>query len=240
MVFPNTYSRLLHLIRDQYADIVQFKLIREGEELRPSQEECVEYTGSIREYIRNKVVRVSPCNKWFKTEFLTSHNIGFPPYSYSEDTAFIWDVFQYDGIMLVTNLQGYHYLVGQNSIERSREVEMMKQTIEDLLATNIHLKDVASCYRDCPAVKGNFTHKYRVLFSRILFAPYSYKELKAVFLQCAKIGISHLHKSKNLWVIDFLYHNPLLFFVCRPFICHLYSRRHAFAQGSPDFICKRL
>lgn len=239
-VFPNTYLRLLHLIRDQHADIVQFKLIREGEELYSSQEECIEYTGSIREYIRDKAVKVSPCNKWFRTEFLISHDISFPSYSYSEDTAFIWDALKSEGTLFVTNLQGYHYLVGKNSLERSREVEIVKQTIEDLLATNIRLKQVASCYNDCPAVKGNFSHKYRVLFNRILFTPYPYQELKAILSQCAKIGTSHLHASKRLWIINFLYHHPVLFFVCRPFLYNLFSRRHAFAQGSPDFINKRL
>lgn len=240
VVFPNAYARLMSLIHQQPMDIVQFVLIREGKELPPSQEDCIEYSGSIRGYIRDKWVRVSPCNKWFRKDFLTSHQIGFPSYAYSEDTFFTWDALRYEGTLLVCNLPVYYYRVGQNSIERCRDVEIVKQTIMNLLATNMQLRDVASCYDDCPAVKSSFTHKYHVLFNRILCTPYSYRELKGVFSQCAKIGISHLHESKFLWMINFLYHYPFMYCVCHPLIIRLYFRKLSMGKGDTDFIGDRI
>lgn len=241
LLFPGAYVQLFSLIQEKKTDIVQFRLVREGEKQQSYQEKCIEYEGSIRGYIRNKGVRVSSCNKWFRKEFLTMHHVAFPLYSYSEDTAFTWSVLRYEGSLLVTNIPVYYYRVGENSIERNREVKVVKETIMDLIATNLQLRNVASNYIDCPAVKDIFLHKYHVLFNRILCTPYCYRELKDVFSQCAKIGVSHLHgRGISLWVVNFLYHHPLIYYVCHPMILRLYFHRTSAGKGGTDFIGSRL
>lgn len=240
LILPDAYSQLFHSIQDKQIDIVQFSLIRECEKQQSPQEVCIEYVGSIRGYIRDNGVRVSSWNKWFRRDFLISHHVAFPLYSYSEDTAFTWSVLRYEGTLLVTNLPVYYYRVGQNSIERNREVEVVKQTVMDLIVTNMQLKNVAPSYVDCPAVRGNFSHKYHVLFNRILCTPYSYKELKDVFSQCAEIGISHLHESRFLKVVNFLYHHPFIYYVFYPLIHHLYFQKLSVGQDGTDFIGTRL
>lgn len=240
VVLPNAYSRLMPLIQDKQADIVFFDYEREGRKKAFQEEECIVYTGSIHEYIRENRVNVNVWNKWFRKEFLTAHQTAFPLYSYSEDTAFTFNVLKYDGSLLVTNMPGYFYRVGENSIERSRYVKVVKETIVDLICTNMYLKNVASCYKDCPVVRGNFSHKYHVLFNRILCTPYCYKELKRVFSQCAEIGISHLNVNKFLKVVNFLYHHPFFYYVCHPLILYLYFLRFKVGKGDTDFIGGRL
>lgn len=240
LVLPNAYSHLFPLIQDRHADVVFFEYEREGSKKSFQEETCIVYLGMIHEYIRSKSVNVNVWNKWFRKEFLTAHHVTFPMYSYSEDTAFIFDVLQYGGSLLVTNLPVYCYRVGENSIERDRDVNVVKKTIENLIATNLQLRNVASYYEDCPAVKGNLTHKYHVLFNRILCTPYSYKELKTVFSQCAKIGISHLHKSKFLKAINFLYHHSFIYYICHPLIVSLYFHKLRAGKGDTDFIGNKL
>lgn len=240
VVLPNAYSRLLPLVQDKPVDVVFFEYEREGKKKLSQEEECIVYTGSIHKYIRENRVNVNVWNKWFRKEFLTAHQAAFPLYSYSEDTAFIFDVLQYDGSLLVTNLPVYYYRVGGNSIERNRDVKVVKGTIENLIATNLQLRNVASSYADCPAVRGNFSHKYHVLFNRILCTPYGYIELKGVLSQCAEIGISHLLDSKFLWLVNFLYHHPFIYYICHPLILHLYFLRLKVGKKGTDFIGGRL
>lgn len=236
VVLPNAYSRLMPLIQDKQADIVFFDYEREGRKKAFQEEECIVYTGSIHEYIRENRVNVNVWNKWFRKEFLTAHQTAFPLYSYSEDTAFTFNVLKYDGSLLVTNLPVYYYRVCENSIEQSRYVKVVKETILNLICTNMYLKNVASSYKDCPAVRGNFSLKYHVLFNRILCTPYCYKELKRVFSQCAEIGIEHLNKSKFLRMVNFLYHHPFFYYVCHPLILHLYFLRFKVGKDGTDFI----
>lgn len=240
VVLPNAYSRLMPLIQDKQADIVFFDYEREGRKKAFQEEECIVYTGSIHEYIRENRVNVNVWNKWFRKELLTAHQTAFPLYSYSEDTAFTFNVLKYDGSLLVTNLQVYCYRVGGNSIERNRDVEVVKGTILNLIETNLQLRNVSSSYAGCPAVKSNFSHKYHVLFNRILCTPYCYGELRSVFSQCAEIGISHLPGSNFLWLVNFLYHHPFLYYICHPLILHLYFFRLKVGEKGTDFIGGRL
>ena len=200
----------------------------------------VKYVGDIRQYIESNYMRVHVWIKLFKRSFMEANGLKWPAINFNEDTAITWSALRHDGTLLVSNDKIYSYRTNPQGIVRKRDVEHVKKTVCDLVTVNSLLKEYAPNFSGYNPVKSNFTHKYRMLFNRILCTPYSFKEIKEIFARCATIGISHLHPSKDIKVYNLLYNHPVLYYVFQWFIRTAYFARFKVGDNSTDFINRKL
>lgn len=200
----------------------------------------VKYVGDIRQYIENNYMRVHVWIKLFKRSFMEANGLKWPAINFNEDTAITWSALRHGGTLLVSNDKIYSYRTNPQGIVRKRDVEHVKKTVCDLVTVNSLLKEYAPNFSGYNPVKSNFTHKYRMLFNRILCTPYSFKEIKEIFARCATIGISHLHPSKDIKVYNLLYNHPVLYYVFQWFIRTAYFARFKVGDNSTDFINRKL
>jgi len=194
------------------------------------------YNNSL-DYIKNRYVRVPLWQKIIKREYITENGIRFnEKLIYSEDTVFLWSLLRNKGSLLHSTATIYSYSTNNESAERSRNVSHVKNTISSIITSNLHLKEYSFSFSNCPPAISNFTHKYEVLFNRILCTPYSYRELKDLFARCAQIGTEHLCVRREIKAYDTLYHHPLCYYLLQSLIRKVYFRRHKFTPQDGDFI----
>lgn len=191
---------------------------------------------SIQTFTEHFYIRVPVWIKVFKRSYIEKQNTRFEPVIYSEDTIFIWNLLQTDGTIFSTKSKLYSYTTNPCGAEQTRTINHVQRTVESLIVSNLRVKEFVSSYSECPPVISNFTHKYEVLFNRILCTPYTYCELKSLFAKCAKIGTSHLAQHREIKTYDFLYHHPLIFYIFQSFIRKFYFHRHKIAPDSGDFL----
>lgn len=239
-VLDGSYRHILDNLMPQDTDIIAVELVKDGAFGETMATGTIGYVGNMRGYIEKNYMKVMVWIKLFKRTFIETNGLNFPAISYGEDTAFTWDALRHDGTLLVSSDIVYSYRTNPQSIERTRNVDLVKKTIDDLVVVNRLLKEYAPGYAGCKPVKSNFTHKYRVLFNRILCTPYSFKEIKEIFARCATIGISHLHPSKDIKVYNLLYNHPVLYYVFQWFIRTAYFARFKVGDNSADFINRKL
>lgn len=158
---------------------------------------------------------------------------------YAEDVDFVWNLLQHEGTLLVSSAVLYSYSTTPDSVVNNRELKHVRRTIDAFILLNMRLKSYAATCHDSPCAIGAFTHKYHVLFNRIISLPLKYEEIKEIFHRCRTIGIQHLNKDKWVLLSDFLYHHPLLYYMVQIPILKLYFWHHRF-QSTGDFIDRRL
>lgn len=222
------------------ADILQFSYGNNECFGECANETSVTYVGDAQKYIRNNCVTVLVWAKLIKKSFIDQNALSWDCVSYSEDTLFTWKMLAHKATLLVCDTKIYSYRMNENSLVHSRKIEQVKKSVESLVVVNQKLEELSRSFVDCPPVKSNFTHKYWVLFNRILCVPYTYREIKNIFAKCSKIGIDHLCPSRPIKLYDFLYRHPRLYFVFQPVIRFLYFRTHGVFAETEDFIAKRL
>lgn len=177
--------------------------------------------------------------KLFRREFVLNTGVRFYPVIYVEDVDFVWNILRHEGSLLVSSAVLYSYSTTPTGFVNNRAIEHVRKTVDSFLLLNTHLKDYSTKYTDCPYAIGGFTHKYHVLFNRIISLPLRYEEIKDIFHQCCAIGIQHLRKDKWVRIYDFLYHHPLLYYIAQRPLSKLYFGRFRF-QRTGDFIDRRL
>lgn len=239
-VHDGSYRHIVDNLMPHDTDIIVIDMVKDGAFGETMATGTIDYVGNMRGYIEKKYMKVMVWIKLFKRSFIESNGLEFPAIFYGEDTAFTWDALRHDGTLLVSSDIVYSYMTNPHSIERTRDVEFVKMTINDFIVVNHLLKEYAPCYAGCDPVKSNFTHKYRVLFNRILCTPYSFKEIKEVFARCAAIGITHLHRSKSIKIYNLLYNHPILYYVFQWLIRTVYFARFKAGDNSTDFINRKL
>lgn len=200
----------------------------------------VKYVGDILQYIESNYMRVNVWIKLFKRSFMETNDLKWPAINFNEDTAITWNALRHDGTLLVSSDKIYSYRSNPLGIVRTRDVEHIKVTVNDLIAVNQLLKGYAPALAGCDPVMSNFTQKYTMLFNRILCTPYSFKEIKEVFARCAAIGITHLHRSKSIKIYNLLYNHPILYYVFQWLIRTVYFARFKVDDSSADYINRKL
>lgn len=239
-LLENGYRNVFDRLINYDADVVCFGYMKDASYGKKVADGEVTFFGEIRDFITKNPMKVAVWNKMFKRSFLEKNHVCWPPLYYSEDTFFTWNLLRNNGTILVDNTKIYSYRSNDGSLERTRNLDGVKRSIRDLLTVCLELKAIFPDYSECPPVKSNFTHKYWILFNRILCVPYTYREIKHIFAKCSKIGIDHLCPSRPIKLYDFLYRHPRLYFVFQPVIRFLYFRTHGISAETDDFIAKRL
>ena len=239
-LLAGSYRHIVDNLMPQDTDIIVFDRVKDAAYGEKMVAGTINYVGNIRGYIDKNYMRVMVWLKLFKRSFMETYSMKWPAICYGEDTAFTWDALRHDGTLLVSSDKVYSYRTNPHSIERTRDVEQVKKTIDDMIEVNNLLKGYAPHYDGCDPVRSNFTHKYRVLFNRILCTPYTFRETRKIFAQCAAIGISHLHRDKDIKIYNLLYKHPILYFVFKWFIRAAYFARYKADDGSTDLINHKL
>lgn len=236
IVLQRAYQYIAEVCRNYYPDIICFDNLTDAKDQNAVIMDDGEYYGSVHHFAEKNYIKVPVWLKVIKRAYIEKANTRFDAIIYSEDTVFIWELLQTDGTIYDTKSRFYSYTTNTNSAENNRDIAHIKKTIESLTTSNCKLKKIAKTFSNCPSVISNFTHKYEVLFNRILCTPYTYKELKPLFCRCAEIGTSHLAKGREIKTYDFLYRHPLFYYIFQSIIRRVYFQRHKIERGSGDFI----
>ncbi len=239
-VLDGSYRHIIDNLMPHDTDIIAIDMVKDGAFGESMVAGTIDYVGNIRGYIEKNYMKVMVWIKLFKRSFIEDNGLKFPAISYGEDTAFTWDALRHDATLLVSSDKIYSYRSNPQSMEHSRNVDLVKKTIDDLIVVNRRLKEYVPIYAGCDPVKRNFTHKYRVLFNRILCTPYSFKEIRKIFAQCAAIGTSHLYQDKDVRVFKLLYNHPVLYSMFQQFIRTAYFARYKINDSSADMISHKL
>lgn len=237
-IFDLSYSYIKKVSEKDKPDIICFDYVMDGKYGDSCIASEVTYYGPIKEYIRDNSIRINLAFKWLSRAFIESNKLHFFEISYSEDALFTWNAFQYQGSLMMTNAIIYSYRTNPNSMVNSRSVDHVKKTVDDFILSNLVMKNYSDSYTGCPKVITSFTHKYHLLFNRVLCVPYSYAEMINVCSRCSEIGVNHLANEKTIRMYDFLYHHPRFFFLFKGFISWVYFRHHKF--NSIDYLTTRL
>lgn len=239
-ILTGSYRYLIDHILPLESDVIYTSFVRDGHVGDCFENVPVSFTGSKSDYLQSNSIAVHIWQKIFRRTFINSNHLHWLPINYNEDAYFTWNALRYECSIIVWQAKIYSYRTNKDSLVNCRNVEQVKKSVNDIIIVNQQLKSFSSCYDGCPAVKSNFTHKYQILFNRILCTPYSYKEIKEIFPQCAKIGISHLRVSGYMKAVNFLYHHPFIYFIFQSLIVRLYFQTHKVTPENPDFIDRRL
>lgn len=240
VLLKKSYVFLYNNLLDSNADVIYFNFVENASANNEAIVGRIKYKGDFHDYIKNNPIRVFPWNKIFKKSFLENAKIRWEPIIYNEDTLFTWNLLKNQGVICVSTTAMYSYRTNPKSIVHNRDIDKIKRTITSLIYVNKRLTELYDYYTDCPPVIENFTYKYRVLFNRILCTPYSYKELKELFKECAKIGTKHLEQIEYLRRYDFLYHHPLLFYIFKRVIRRQYFKHNVISPYDGDFLASKL
>lgn len=236
LVLQGSYQYISEVIFECSPDVICFNYVRDACNNNALIISDGKYYDSIIDFAKQCYIRVSMCFKIVKRQFIEAHKTRFEPIPYSEDTVFIWNLLRFEGSIFNTSSKLYSYTTNPCSAEQTRTINHVQRTVESLIVSNLRVKEFVSSYSECPPVISNFTHKYEILFNRILCTPYTYCELKSLFAKCAKIGTSHLAQHREIKAYNFLYHHPLFFYILRSFIRKFYFHRHKIAPDSGDFL----
>lgn len=200
----------------------------------------VSFTGRIGDFLHRNGMSVLVWRKIFRRAFFERNTLHWPSISYGEDTVITWDAFRYEGTITEWKAKVYSYRTNDSGIVRQRTIQGVKKSIEDFIVVNLKQRDLSPYYASYPNVRMNFTDKYCILFNRILCTPHSYQELKRLFSRCAEIGIEHLAIRKEIRLMNFFYHHPILYIIFYPLIVKLYFIRNPHLEKDCDFLTKRL
>lgn len=239
-LLAGSYRHIVDNLMPQDTDIMVFDNVKDntcGSAMIPGH---IKYVGPIRQYIASKYMRVNVWIKLFKRSFMEINGLKWPAVNFNEDTAITWSALRHDGTLLVSSDKIYFYRANLHGIVRMREVEHVKKTVNDLVTVNTLLREYAPIFSGYTPVKSNFTQKYAMLFNRILCTPYSFKEIRRIFAQCAAIGTSHLHPDKSVKTYNLLYKHPILYYMFQRVIRAVYFAHFKIDDGSADFINRKL
>lgn len=239
-VMPGAYRFLQEKALTEHPDLVYFSYGENSYAEDSIVEGEITYVGTIRDYIRGHHVRPTVWNKLFKRNYLLKSGVRFLGLRTRQDIVFNWDLLRHDGTMVVSNAKLYSYTLNYSGATRKREVKHMKSTVENLIFACEKLKEFSGDYQNLLPVIRVADYNYHVLFNRILCTPYTNKEIRIIFDQCAKIGTNHLINSKLNRVVNFLYHHPELYICFLNLIAKLYFSRYSFSQNQADFLHERL
>lgn len=239
-LFDHSYQTIVQKLLKGRPDILCFGFASDGTFGTECQKGDILYQGPAQDYYSTQGMRVNLPFKWVKRSFITGHHLTFPPLCYAEDTVFTWDALRYAPTLLISNGVFYSYRTHVGSAVNGRTIEHIKGTIYDLLYANLQLRSFAKDYVGCHAVRNNFTHKYRVLFNRILCTPFSFKEIKQIFAQSSQIGTRHLQHNDRIWWINWLYHHPKLYFCFQRLIIVIYFGLNRITAQNGDFLSARI
>lgn len=238
-LFDHSYQHIVQELLQGSPDILCFGYANDGTAGTECQKGDILYQGLARDYYATRGMRVNLPFKWLKRSFIAEHHLTFPPLCYGEDTVFTWDALRYANTLVVSNGVVYSYRTKSGSAVNGRTIEHIKSTISDLIYVNLQLRSFAKDYIGCRAVRSNFTHKYRVLFDRILCTPFTYDEITQIFAQCAPIGTRHLALNVRMWWVNYLYHHPKLYFTAQRLIIVIYFGLNPNIAQSGDFLTHR-
>lgn len=240
IVLKGAYEYLNSVIHEySHPDIICFKSKKNS--VKPVENRSVKecFYHDMHQGIKEESFLSTVWCKVFKREFVLNSKVRFYPIMSAEDVGFVWNLMQHEGTLLVSSAVLYSYSTIPDSVVNNRELKHVRRTVEAFVILNIRLKNYSAFYSDCPHVIGAFTHKYHVLFNRIISLPLKYEEIKEILHRCSAIGIRHLCKNKWVLIYDFLYHHPLLYYMAQIPILKLYFWRHRY-QSTGDFIDRRL
>ncbi len=235
-VLQGAYLYLEEICKRYSPDVICFNNVKDATYSQSSIKNDGKFYNSIHDYMRNEHMRILLWIKIFKKKFIETNNVRFEPLFYSQDTVFCFNLFRFNGTLYHTTSTLYSYTTNPNSTVQVRRIEHVKKTINSMVMVNMYLKEYSKSYLDCPPIKHDFAYKYIILFNRILCTPYSYKELKTLFSQCKKIGISHFGFKGELKIYDHLYHHPLFYYLLQGIIRKVYFLRHKNSNINADFI----
>lgn len=239
-VLMGAYEYLNTVIHEySHPDIICFKSQRDSAGVAKWEKADESFYPDMHQGVREEAFLSTIWGKVFRREFVLKSMVKFCSIMYAEDVDFVWNLMRHEGTLLVSSAVLYSYSTTPGSVVNNREIEHVRKTVDAFVQLNMRLKNYSAFYFDCHHVIGAFTHKYHVLFNRIISLPLKYEEIKEIFCQCSAIGIQHLHKDRGTRMYNFLYHHPLLYYVAQTPIVNLYFWRHRF-QSTGDFINKRL
>ena len=239
-ILDGSYRYLIDNILPLESDVIYTSFVRDGHVGDCFENAAVSYTGSIHEYLRANSMAVVIWRKIFKRVFIEKNKLHWLPITYNEDTLITWNALRYEGSLTEWLAKTYSYRTNENGIVRSRNLKVVRTTIEDMLIVNQQLKSFAADYKDCRPVVQSYTSRYLILFNRILCFPYSYQEQKEIFARCAEIGTKHLIGGIRLKLLDFIYHHPCLYHVFQRLILITYFGCHRISEHSGDYLTHRL
>lgn len=239
-MLDNSYRYVTDKLLTNCPDIICFGYVKDGSLGNEYQEGKIVYQGKSRDYYSNNKIRVNLPFKWLKRSFIQQNQLEFPSISYGEDSVFTWNALRYESLLLICNSKLYSYRTNFSSAIMTTDILRVKDSVENLIYVNYRLKDFSKDYIHCPAVKTNFTHKYSVLFNRVICTPYSYDEIKGIFERCANIGIEHLVETREIWWMNYIYHHPKLYSLLQRFILTSYFGYNYTKRRNGDFLSYRL
>lgn len=223
-VMPGAYRFLFDNTLMHSPDIVYFDFGKNIYTENYSIDGRVVYSGSIRDYIKNNHVRPYAWIKFHRRDFLLKNHLRFPSLRTRQDIVFNWDMLRHDGTVVVTDARLYSYTINPNGATYGRDVKHIKMTVGNLVKVNEILKEFTTDYEGYYRFKRVCIYNYQVLFNRILCSPYTLSEINEIFPRCAAIGIDHLSKMRQLKVINFIYHHPLMYHMFQSLIMKVYFK----------------
>lgn len=236
ILLQGAYQYIAEVCNSYFPDVISFDYFTDIRDKDALIIDDGKFYDSIQTFTEHFYIRVPVWIKVFKRSYIEKQKTRFEPVIYSEDTIFVWNLLQTDGTIFSTKSKLYSYTTNANGAVNCRDITHIKKSIDSFIVVNNKLKDYSQKFLNCPPARYNFTHKYEVLFNRILCTPYTYCELKSLFAKCAKIGTSHLDQHREIKTYDFLYHHPLIFYIFQSFIRKFYFHRHKIAPDSGDFL----
>lgn len=236
IVLQGAYQYIAEVCNSYSPDVVYFDSFTDTNEKNSLIIDDGKFFESIHRFAEHHYIKVPVWLKVIKKSYIDKLNTRFDSVMYSEDTIFTWNLLQTDGSVYNTKSKLYSYTTDSNSVVNRRDITHIKKSIDSFVEVNYRLKDFSQKFLNCPPVIYNFTHKYEVLFNRILCTPYTYRELKSLFSQCAVIGTSHLSRRREIKAYDFLYHHPLFYYIFQAIIRKVYFHRHKIEADSGDFL----
>lgn len=147
-VLDGSYRHIIDNLMPQDTDIMVLDNVNDatcGDAMIPG---SVKYAGSIRQYIASNYMRVHVWLKLFKRSFMETNGLKWPAINYNEDTAITWSALKHDGTLLVSSDKIYSYRSNPLGIVRKRDVEHVKNTVNDLVTVNRLLKEYAPPFQD--------------------------------------------------------------------------------------------
>lgn len=239
-VLMGAYEYLDTVIHEySHPDIICFKIRRDQVGVAELGDEEEHFYKDIHQGVRKESFLSTVWCKLFRREFVLKTGVRFYPVIYVEDVDFVWNIMRHEGSLLASSAVLYSYSTTPTGFVNNRAIEHVRKTVDSFLLLNTHLKEYSASYKDCPYAIGAFTHKYHVLFNRIISLPLKYEEINDIFHRCSAIGIRHLRATKWVRIYNFLYHHPLLYYMAQIPILRLYFWRHRFLSTG-DFIDRRL
>lgn len=186
-----SYRLLYDVIKNNpQADILQFDYIEVSERIKSS-DYRLDTTQSVvesKESILQKKMIPYIWNRVYKRDFLAKNNIFFKDFSPAEDTVFNVDVLCCNPKVLKVNADIYIYYVHPGSVVTTKDNITSKKQLPKVLAYGKYLKEKKATNVLFPQ-NFEFDSLSIGIFSRLIKAELSFKEIKEYYKEFSDIGL---------------------------------------------------